>query len=1206
MIQIKEKEDFFSDSKEVLRQISNDKNVLVNVIGDIRKSFLTAKKIMEEEPEEARYTFEKLLVQLTLLRSITFLSKQDEWLTEIDRLHRLCTEKISLIQMRRRVEKQPLDESTISTASSQSKIPNWKDPLLLQSFQVSLAEIVILPYIFPHLYPVLKNIIILNGPSKSGKTFTMKAIESYLQVETSVKVVWKSITSFQLSSIASVLLTAIQSPDTFDMKIVIVVDRVSTTQWNNWQQEDWFQILIDVFKTNKLWKLIIITEPGSSIDSITHGNLKSMTQLIYFKLPDVKTIYAYIKSLVSVYIDTRVVSVPILLDLQGLVTCAETMTKFFSADFDKVESWVQRAIHLSHELVIEDAVILKIGDHWIPRLSLFSERTHDLPYTVCRGLMLSKNSVTTASLLRPLDTDAIVFDGETYVSEKLLDYLPSIEPDRGMELFVKTNSSRDEADEVDQCSFMPSSSTSDLDVICRFSVTLDRYPDIPVTLTHGIYSYLLAAWISIWKQLYQTSVKSTLKTHKELHSKLAIIGPELQTIFYTRDMNTILDETIELLVNGSVSFPQSLSECTKECSKQVLIISGADENFAFYFSYGQKSSKASLHDSTVSQSGGYRKPTYHQTFTTIGGMNNSIHKGDQLPVYSEGGSGKSPHKSNGLLHGKEKAQEIKEILDELLGQKESCQVFQIKTEHGYEWFIDFFVTLEDALEVKVVKGNSSRATLLPRVQSVMVFDDLVQDYCITNEIDLDILQEKFPSFYSECFRDEEDTWKMTNLKDPSHVVPLNSFYTKEHKFYLNLLFLLQSYKRDHYADLTLQQQPYLDSTLTYIQNLVDFMLMITSENDESGSWEGIWSVSTNHLTYKSDNANVSRGSVDISREWLKSDMTFWISPCIYNLLFDLCEISIGEAEQKVDSEIDPLETVDKAVPFKLKSLFSIWKVAQCDKEILQEIHRFYVKSKLSLQAWKESKTTFHLLPRSEVEISTKLKSKDYVLYYTQRLKESLFHRLFENAQLIGCEESSNSVAINYSRDISWYSFHEDKQNHAIKEIRSTIESIKSFENAWYLLSTGSKSLATSQLLFSLYFASMNNSTSSSTNFTRQLIGNLLYFPILHSSSKRGHEKTLDSIDQRTLLRVLNKKVSFLLRLLNPVNAKKNSPNVTLQEVSKLLVLEREQSHQLHVHTSSLLLKNIFPQEDYDKVKNYSLKTYHLMDQLYCDDSAIPL
>lgn len=1171
------------NEKDILQKFSSDKSDLIGIINAIGKEFLTAKKVMEEEPEEARYTFEKLLVQLTMLRSITFSSKQDEWLTEIERLHRLCTEKISLIQMRKRVEKQSSQMVLTGSHPVMTKIPNWKDPLLLQSFQVSLAETILLPYLFPHLYPVLKSIIIINGPSKSGKTFTLKAIESYLQVETNVNVLWKTVSSFQLSSIASVLHTAMQSSNTAHMKIVVVVDRVSTAQWNTWLKEDWFQVLLDTFKSSKSWKLVLVMEASHSNADLL--DMKSFIQTVTFKLPDVKTVYAYIKSLVSVYLDTRILTVPILLDLQGLVSCAETMVKFFHADFDKIESWIQRAVHLSHELVIEDAVVLKIGDHWIPRLSLFSERTSDLPYTVCRGLMLSKTSVSMASLLRPLDVDAIVFDGDTYVNEKLLDYLPPVEPDRGMELFVKANKTNEGDDnDNDTCSFMPSSSSSDLDIICRFSVTLDRYPDIPVVMTHGIYNYLLSSWISIWKQFLQLSMKSNSKS--DLQSKLAIVEPELQTVFYARDMNTLLDETMDVLVSSSVigNLSENLLENIKHCSKQVLVISGADENFAFYFTYGQKSSKAFPVNSSGQEGGGGggKKMFYHQTFS-IGKQSGG--NGGVVPLYTEGGTSKV-NSMKGWLHGKEKSEEMKNVLDDLLGQKDSCQMFQIKTEHGYEWFIDFFTALEYPIEVKVAKGKASQATLLPRVQSILVFDDLVQDYSITNEIDLDILQEKFPSMYRECFRDEEDTWKMMKLKDPSHLVPLNSFYTREHKFYLNLLFHLQCYKRDHYADLTIQQQPFLDDTLTYVQNIVDFMLMITSENDESGTWEGIWSVTQNHLTYKNEKDTVARGSIDISREWLKSDMTFCISPSLYDLLFDLCKVSIDEVKE--DSE----EAEKKNESSKLKTIVSIWKTVQQDRESLKEKHRFYVKSKISTQIWKESKTTFHLLPHTETEISNKLKSKDYVLYFSRRLKQSLFHRLFENAQLIGCEENGSS------ENVSWYSFGESKQ--VVKDIRSTIETIKSFENAWYLLSTGSKSLATSQLLFSLYFSSDN--TNNNSTLMKQVIGNLLYFPILHASSKRGQEKAVDTINQRTVLNILNRKVSFLMRLLDPSISKEMVSKVISSGRDKILFKEKEEAHTCHIHTSSLLAKNIFPQEEYENIKNYSLKVYHLMDQLYSDTS----
>ena len=51
---------------------------------------------------------------------------------------------------------------------------------------------------------------------------------------------------------------------------------------------------------------------------------------------------------------------------------------------------------------------------------------------------------------------------------------------------------------------------------------------------------------------------------------------------------------------------------------------------------------------------------------------------------------------------------------------------------------------------------------------------------------------------------------------------------------------------------------------------------------------------------------------------------------------------------------------------------------------------------------------------------------------------------------------------------------------------------------------------------------------------------------------------------------------------------------------KFLFKEKEDAHSFLLHTSSQLTKNIFPSHEFENIKNYSLKVYHLMDQLYTD------
>jgi hypothetical protein len=102
---------------------------------------------MDMEPDLAESLYEKAIQQITSLRSAEILNKKDEWLTELDRIHREITQKISTLRLRRRRDSiiQSNEFPGANHHPKASRIPEWTDPLLQQRFQIQLAESIILP-----------------------------------------------------------------------------------------------------------------------------------------------------------------------------------------------------------------------------------------------------------------------------------------------------------------------------------------------------------------------------------------------------------------------------------------------------------------------------------------------------------------------------------------------------------------------------------------------------------------------------------------------------------------------------------------------------------------------------------------------------------------------------------------------------------------------------------------------------------------------------------------------------------------------------------------------------------------------------------------------------------------------------------------------------------------------------------------------------
>lgn len=186
------------------------------------------------------------------------------------------------------------------------------------------------------------------------------------------------------------------------------------------------------------------------------------------------------------------------------------------------------------------------------------------------------------------------------------------------------------------------------------------------------------------------------------------------------------------------------------------------------------------------------------------------------------------------------------------------------------------------------------ATLLPKLHLGSVADlSLPEDYCLTNENDLDILQEKYPGEYDKMFRNEEATWKLKPIAHHSHLLFLEKSYSREQKFYLVFYHSLLRFYEKKGNLVSPESRTILRNLLLSLQHLIDFLLVIVSETDEKEEWNGVWSMSKNHEKFDRYQTlfDVTESTrtfpADLTVELLKNNCDFLVNPYYFLELFKL-------------------------------------------------------------------------------------------------------------------------------------------------------------------------------------------------------------------------------------------------------------------------------------------------------------------------------
>jgi hypothetical protein len=312
-----------------------------------------------------------------------------------------------------------------------------------------------------------------------------------------------------------------------------------------------------------------------------------------------------------------------------------------------------------------------------------------------------------------------------------------------------------------------------------------------------------------------------------------------------------------------------------------------------------------------------------------------------------------------------KAEDLRERLNNVI----DCQVTQL--------------TVSDDVVSFLIKSNT-KLTNYPLIKNAIMYPllyikefygiQLPKQYCITNENDLDMLQERYPQEYSKMYRDEENTWKMKPIISEEHIDFLNNIYSDEQKFYLTIYFSLLKLYESSISLLDEKKRELLISLTSSLQFVLDFLFYIVSENDENQVWNGVWSLSKNHDLYEKYNSMIEDNNTrtfppDITIEMLRNRSVFLVSPYWFINLYNFLDMD-------------------------LKSLYKNWY--NFNEEETVEYIPLMIKTRVNLQ--KTYRYVNHILVNKLAESKvTDINTISHLQYFISRYKESFYAEVFRNA-----------------------------------------------------------------------------------------------------------------------------------------------------------------------------------------------------------------
>lgn len=722
---------------------------------------------------------------------------------------------------------------------------------------------------------------------------------------------------------------------------------------------------------------------------------------VRFQRPNAQTLYAFVRDLLTTRFGARsarptYVRMPIDEQLGELSRVASSMAQA-GATFEEVRRSVEKACERVGWLALQDNVAYEVTPGtWLARNSIALPRLHQYQYSLLYPMGGDRIDLT-------LPSDAV--GTRTYWNCQLLDRMPCTELGRLANVYI-------DPDTIDEDVF---------EIVANVEVRLDQFPHHLEAGWGKCFEFVLAAWFAGWSAVARANVAQhealqRVAGHEHLCSWMSQLS-SLNAAHTVRDLAALPSRHLarwfayerrvaSLHCQATAAAPHTPSTPSSPLIEHMCghrdAIHGVHTQF--FILYVEQADAGILQKKRRKNEGeeGSTPPRFHLTW---GGRNSA----DVL-------NGRYRHG----IPGDVSADDLRLLLDHLQhatppdDHRSSCEVVQVRTPRGYAYHLMF--TEPPATDCPIAHGvEHTSVRLLPRLQLLDVGTDLPADYTITNESDIDVLQDRYPQDYRHLYRDDEETWKLQPLRHASHRRFLSSKYSREVKCYLTLYHSLLQLRRYQYAAMTVDHRARLDALLSEVRSYLDFALLIVSDKDEKGKWNGAWSMSANHRLnsqyHLSDGDADDPITIDVATDWIEKGVECHVSPRLLESLYELCAARCDAVPSKSKSTTAAASSQEPQPSAVMKQLFDAWHAHRAG---LHDVTTrwVYVKSSVPRATWCAARAACHLL-RPSAEIAEMVRDGEWHSHYQARCRTSLYHQVFARATHIGTRAADA---------IAWHAF----------------------------------------------------------------------------------------------------------------------------------------------------------------------------------------
>jgi hypothetical protein len=903
-------------------------------------------------------------------------------------------------------------------------ITDWADPALQDAASVQLLRAVALPLLFPTTH-AFSNVLV-HGPPNCGKTYTLGKIREYVDQRSAntTKMQWRFYNNVQFPKEVDARLCGTTATHDNPLAVtVLVVDRVPAQLLLEWTRTDWWSAWVTYVHACPTLAWVVVC--NTALDKRTAEQIVPLfPTAVHMAYPTATTVYHVLRQRICERFPRShpFVRVPILDEAGALAHVAETFADGRNRGFDALANCLEKAIQMCNGLATQENVAYSMdGMAWFTRNSIMPTRLPDeIQY----------------ALMRRMQRESMACPARWW-NVQLQHTLASTELDRISQVF---------AAEIEDATKAGVVAEVPLRTVHSPHFLRDGWETCAETLVSFHFSICRHVLTSIDTQKVQRvldAAHTTLASTMLTPGNLAQLPPEAEHNWFDVAPGMLL-RTMQGEGHRGVAHAETVLTCLESPD---VTTTKSNPN-----SKSKSKSKSKSASKTPPQ----------VTF--------QLRCGDQV-------SAQLSH----TVHADKLRRTLETITDSGSGK---YHVTQVQICNGYQYFIDYVGDADTppTLHVSFDGAAGTIVVLSPRVQVMGGGTDLDESYRLTTEADVDLLTERFPTVYKDLFREDEATWKGLRVRDPAHLAQLNDKYSREAKFYLRLCSTMLRMKQLHYAALSSDARRALDDLLINVQNHLDYMLFLVPENEESGTWNEVWSMSKNHRLYARFHppSHTDLDAVvenDLSSAWMKHGQSFSVPPTYLSLLLRLCAWNPSSSSSSSSSSLNTSATA---------SLFQAWKHMQhaTASSVASPTSVFLFAPSFAIRQnneWSSACAISHMV-KDDAAVQQCLREPSVMAQYISRTKKSLVHRLIAKDDLrVGflpaCE-----------KHVHWY-VPADEMNLTLRDI---LAMLRGHPDTWALLAETAHDPCELQWLFALCAASIEPTPTLSV-----VLAHLLMFRTWH-------------------------------------------------------------------------------------------------------------